>query len=231
MSHWKKFLSLHILPYQKFRLGVWELALIVGSVLVVSSILAIVIVRYYRRCVWRQSHSHDVSEQRGNGVLTKNCLDNFPVRQWSSDEVYYKSGEISHLGLEKKSFTNAIPPLVTTSARNQSSPEAPQPCKSTNQHRSAAQTPLLHKTTYSDDAIHPVCSVCLDDFRAGDLVKRLPCQHDFHRRCIDTWLTTKCNSCPLCKAIVMQGILMHDPNSSLESGHNTKQKGWLPFRK
>jgi len=41
------------------------------------------------------------------------------------------------------------------------------------------------------------CAVCLSEFESGDLVRRLPCGHKFHRPCIDKWLRLN-RACPLC---------------------------------
>jgi len=41
------------------------------------------------------------------------------------------------------------------------------------------------------------CAVCLCDFEGGDLRRRLPCGHKFHKACIDTWLRRN-RVCPLC---------------------------------
>ena len=44
------------------------------------------------------------------------------------------------------------------------------------------------------------CLVCLSDFAPAELVRKLiRCQHVFHQECIDQWLTTGRNSCPLCR--------------------------------
>ncbi|KAF2403310.1 hypothetical protein EJ06DRAFT_457765, partial [Trichodelitschia bisporula] len=44
------------------------------------------------------------------------------------------------------------------------------------------------------------CLVCLADYEAADEARRLvKCGHLFHRECIDHWLTTGRNSCPLCR--------------------------------
>jgi len=32
------------------------------------------------------------------------------------------------------------------------------------------------------------CSVCMEDFHLGDVVRSLPCQHLFHTDCINPWL-------------------------------------------
>ncbi|KAJ1957047.1 hypothetical protein EC988_001036 [Linderina pennispora] len=42
------------------------------------------------------------------------------------------------------------------------------------------------------------CAVCLEDFRAGEQVRRLACRHYFHLQCIDPWLTAQAATCPLC---------------------------------
>ncbi|ORZ00404.1 hypothetical protein BCR43DRAFT_485156 [Syncephalastrum racemosum] len=43
------------------------------------------------------------------------------------------------------------------------------------------------------------CVICLEKVDEGDVVRELPCKHDYHQNCIDPWLTTKCAECPLCK--------------------------------
>lgn len=52
-----------------------------------------------------------------------------------------------------------------------------------------------------------ICAICQVDFRDRDELRVLPCQHMFHRRCVDKWLVGSTsapelhtNSCPLCKA-------------------------------
>jgi hypothetical protein len=48
------------------------------------------------------------------------------------------------------------------------------------------------------------CLVCLSDFEVDEEARKLiNCGHLFHRICIDQWLTTGRNSCPLCRA---QGV-------------------------
>lgn len=43
----------------------------------------------------------------------------------------------------------------------------------------------------------PGCAVCLSEYDEGDLLRRLPCCHYFHRRCADQWLL-RSKRCPLC---------------------------------
>jgi hypothetical protein len=41
------------------------------------------------------------------------------------------------------------------------------------------------------------CSICTEDFTAGEDVRVLPCQHKFHPACIDPWLLNVSGTCPL----------------------------------
>lgn len=56
------------------------------------------------------------------------------------------------------------------------------------------------------------CSICVEDFKAGDKCKRLPCSisHIFHATCVDTWLM-KSRFCPLCRTDVV-GLLSSPPS-------------------
>ncbi|XP_028792684.1 E3 ubiquitin-protein ligase SDIR1 isoform X2 [Neltuma alba] len=42
------------------------------------------------------------------------------------------------------------------------------------------------------------CSVCLEQVNVGDLLRSLPCLHQFHANCIDPWLRQQ-GTCPICK--------------------------------
>ncbi|XP_076882353.1 E3 ubiquitin-protein ligase SDIR1-like [Bidens hawaiensis] len=41
------------------------------------------------------------------------------------------------------------------------------------------------------------CSVCLEQVNVGELVRSLPCLHQFHANCIDPWLRQQ-GTCPVC---------------------------------
>ncbi|KAG9445473.1 hypothetical protein H6P81_016813 [Aristolochia fimbriata] len=48
------------------------------------------------------------------------------------------------------------------------------------------------------------CPICLGEFVDGEKVRVLPkCKHEFHVRCIDTWLTSH-SSCPTCRNSLLQ---------------------------
>ncbi|CAA3008298.1 E3 ubiquitin- ligase SDIR1 [Olea europaea subsp. europaea] len=42
------------------------------------------------------------------------------------------------------------------------------------------------------------CSVCLEQVNFGELIRSLPCLHQFHVNCIDPWLRQQ-GTCPVCK--------------------------------
>jgi len=42
------------------------------------------------------------------------------------------------------------------------------------------------------------CVICLNDFQNGEHIRTLPCVHNFHKDCIDNWLTQK-GCCPICR--------------------------------
>ena len=44
-----------------------------------------------------------------------------------------------------------------------------------------------------------LCAICVEDFTDGDGLRVLPCEHYFHRQCIDEWLINHSAVCPLCK--------------------------------
>ncbi|XP_039056295.1 uncharacterized protein LOC120199191 isoform X1 [Hibiscus syriacus] len=46
------------------------------------------------------------------------------------------------------------------------------------------------------------CFICLGEYEQGDIIRRLPCTHEFHRTCIDKWLKEIHRVCPLCRGDV-----------------------------
>ena len=49
-----------------------------------------------------------------------------------------------------------------------------------------------------------LCSICMEQFRTKDLLKKLLCGHCFHSSCVDQWLTYSSCACPLDGLLVVQ---------------------------
>ena len=47
------------------------------------------------------------------------------------------------------------------------------------------------------------CSVCLSEFREGKSVRKLKCNHIFHKGCVDKWLQQYYATCPLCRSKIL----------------------------
>jgi E3 ubiquitin-protein ligase Arkadia len=48
------------------------------------------------------------------------------------------------------------------------------------------------------------CSVCKEDYCTGDVLKRLPCEHQFHKDCVEQWLRMS-RKCPICSQLCFDG--------------------------
>jgi hypothetical protein len=42
------------------------------------------------------------------------------------------------------------------------------------------------------------CNICISDYETGEFVRKLCCNHKFHKACIDKWLDANI-TCPTCK--------------------------------
>jgi len=49
-----------------------------------------------------------------------------------------------------------------------------------------------------DEEENECCPICLLDYEEGDEVRTLPCSHEFHKHCVDSWLENN-SSCPACR--------------------------------
>ena len=56
-----------------------------------------------------------------------------------------------------------------------------------------------NKDKFEKAIIEDECSICLCKYKITDILKILPCQHGFHKKCIKKWLSNdEHNKCPLC---------------------------------
>ncbi|XP_030464021.1 receptor homology region, transmembrane domain- and RING domain-containing protein 1 isoform X3 [Syzygium oleosum] len=55
-----------------------------------------------------------------------------------------------------------------------------------------------------------VCAICLEDYKDGEILKTLPCQHEFHSACVESWLKKGGLFCPVCKHDVRTKRACHE---------------------
>lgn len=62
------------------------------------------------------------------------------------------------------------------------------------------------------------CSICLDAFEVGDIMRVMKCGHRFHKPCVDEWLGRYKSVCPLCKIDMRGDGATEEPESCPEVG-------------
>ncbi|KAK7098052.1 hypothetical protein V1264_004940 [Littorina saxatilis] len=67
------------------------------------------------------------------------------------------------------------------------------------------------------------CAVCIETYKAHDVIRTLPCKHVFHKSCVDPWLLDQ-RSCPMCKLDILRAYGMQVFGSQ-ESVHPDAEGG------
>ncbi|KAI3923453.1 hypothetical protein MKW92_028768 [Papaver armeniacum] len=68
----------------------------------------------------------------------------------------------------------------------------------TGQERQSNQVSGEAEASPKDPGDELTCSVCLEQVNEGEIIRTLPCLHQFHSTCIDPWLRQQ-GTCPVCK--------------------------------
>ncbi|XP_046861048.1 uncharacterized protein LOC124454270 isoform X2 [Xenia sp. Carnegie-2017] len=63
--------------------------------------------------------------------------------------------------------------------------------------------PAFRYGTASKDSSNRSCVICMMNYSNREKLRRLPCSHDFHAKCIDRWLKNN-RSCPICRKNVTE---------------------------
>jgi hypothetical protein len=48
------------------------------------------------------------------------------------------------------------------------------------------------------------CCICLNEYEAAQELRKLPCEHHFHKDCVDEWLVVN-STCPTCRKSIYDG--------------------------
>jgi len=79
------------------------------------------------------------------------------------------------------------------------------------------------QTNMVDPEEELTCSVCLEQVLDGEMVRTLPCLHQFHSACIDQWLRQQ-GTCPVCK------FKLSGPETPPPPGSSGSASAASPFR-
>ena len=55
----------------------------------------------------------------------------------------------------------------------------------------------LETDTVKEMTVGDMCTVCMEQYELDQTIKRLPCNHVFHAKCIDMWLEYSSRNCPI----------------------------------
>ncbi|XP_076339506.1 E3 ubiquitin-protein ligase RNF115-like isoform X1 [Tachypleus tridentatus] len=82
-----------------------------------------------------------------------------------------------------------------------------------------SEIPTVH--IQQDQVDHNLqCSVCMEDFKTGEAVKKLSCQHHYHNDCIIPWLELH-GTCPICRKLLNEETTVGDSGLGTESSSST----------
>ena len=56
----------------------------------------------------------------------------------------------------------------------------------------------LNTLLLCDELPDDTCSICLEEFKEGEKIKNLNCNHIFHEECLLPWLNDN-DCCPMCR--------------------------------
>ncbi|KAI8637600.1 hypothetical protein BD408DRAFT_47297 [Parasitella parasitica] len=174
-----------LMPPSKPPLDHWQFALIIMGAMLVASVISISALQCH---MWRIARER---RQEENETLTL-----AEQQQLTADENYWRNiiGQPPRLmpqpRAKKQRLEQALVDLLPT--RVYKDKEIVGGEEKVDWRKNTSVNSL--ETAYEPSS----CVICLDPFENGNTLRRLPCNHEYHRDCVDVWLTKKCGSCPLC---------------------------------
>jgi len=158
--------------------------------------------RYPERYGPRSGYGSRPRQSRAKG-LARAVLETIPIIKFGDTPP---AKEDPALELESQSSIRAQQDM-TMGTRLSAIPEEPQRSPAatgavtgTNQDATMSTIPEkaeVGSTSHKGEDEHLGCSICTEDFKVGEDVRVLPCDHKFHPPCIDPWLINVSGTCPL----------------------------------
>ncbi|KAK9154333.1 hypothetical protein Sjap_001813 [Stephania japonica] len=93
---------------------------------------------------------------------------------------------------------NALPVHKYMGSNSQSDGSLGQPASSSSPAVEKKQEPAKANGSTRAREDEMTCTICLEQVKEGELIRSLPCLHQFHATCIDPWLRQQ-GTCPVCK--------------------------------
>ncbi|KAJ6645653.1 Protein goliath, partial [Pseudolycoriella hygida] len=69
--------------------------------------------------------------------------------------------------------------------------------------RIIAKIPTKNIKSDDKEIDNDCCAICIEPYKVTDLIRMLPCRHEFHKNCIDPWLLEH-RTCPMCKMDILR---------------------------
>lgn len=56
----------------------------------------------------------------------------------------------------------------------------------------------------SSGGVNPDCAICINKIESNEYIRKLKCNHLFHKKCVDNWLKKNIENanCPMCRSKV-----------------------------
>eukprot|EP00184_Porphyridium_aerugineum_P003597 CAMPEP_0184694178 /NCGR_PEP_ID=MMETSP0313-20130426/2217_1 /TAXON_ID=2792 /ORGANISM="Porphyridium aerugineum, Strain SAG 1380-2" /LENGTH=751 /DNA_ID=CAMNT_0027152419 /DNA_START=610 /DNA_END=2865 /DNA_ORIENTATION=+ len=127
-----------------------------------------------------------------------------PVRteKLSAAQIEDQFPAFKYVALPTSRQTLASPPPAAATATAAVVP----PTASRNSDGSMAVTTTAPTSGTSPSGASPheedeQCAICLCEFETDEMVRKLPCKHQFHSECLDPWIAAN-DSCPFCRSCI-----------------------------
>ena len=145
-------------------------------------------------------------------------LDNMPFMAMNGNELLRRSGMggfVFHHGMDPDNMTyeqllqmfpnvprganeQDIQALPTDEYKAPAASSTKSNNKDNDDNKDKDKTKNKNKDSNGNNGKVEKCSICLEEFKNGESIRRLPCLHIFHTDEIDRWLRTN-HICPICR--------------------------------